>query len=90
MSDKKLEDDGSSPPTDGKDQKGSNLLSDNNLWRWAGYGIELGGVIGIFCYAGWWADQRFNTGPWLLLTGFSIAFVGMIYLLIKETSNWRK
>jgi hypothetical protein len=59
--------------------------------RWMGYGIEFLGVIGLFAGAGYWADQKLaHRIPWMMLTGFGMAFVGMVYLLWKETANLRK
>ena len=56
-----------------------------------GFGIEFVGVLAIFAYAGWWADEKLNHDwPWLMLIGFGIGFTGMIYLLYKETSGLRK
>jgi F0F1-type ATP synthase assembly protein I len=55
-----------------------------------GVGIEFGGVIAIFTYIGYRLDKFFNTGPWLLLTGFFVGFIGMIYLLFKESMQERK
>ena len=52
--------------------------------KWAGIGFEFAGVIGIFVYMGYVADEKFETGPWLLLTGFFVGFVGMLYLVFKE------
>ncbi len=52
--------------------------------RWLGYGVELAGVIGFFAYIGYLADQKFETKPWLTVTGILIAMVGMFYLLFKE------
>ena len=63
---------------------------DRKALRWMGFGIEFIGVLGIFSYGGWWADQKLDTRPWLMLTGFAVAFVGMMYLLYKETANLRK
>lgn len=58
--------------------------------RWAGFGIELIGVMGLFTYAGYLADERWHTRPWLMLGGMLLAFTGMMYLLWKETGVWRK
>lgn len=52
--------------------------------RWAGIGFEFAGVIAVFVYMGYVADEKFGTGPWLLLTGFFVGFVGMLYLVFKE------
>ena len=63
---------------------------DRESLRWLGYGVELAGVIGIFTYAGFWADEKFHTRPWLMISGMLLAMIGMFYLLLKETTNWRK
>ena len=54
--------------------------------QWMGAGIEFCGVIGIFCYIGYRLDKFLNTGgPFLLITGFFIGFIGMVYLFYKES-----
>ena len=59
--------------------------------RWIGFGIEFCGVLAIFSYIGIKLDEHFGTSPWLFVVAFLWAFVGMIYLLLKETQNiWRK
>jgi len=64
---------------------------DRQTSKWLGYGIELAGVLFIFSYAGYWADQKQgHQWPWLMVIGFAIGFTGMLYLLIKETRNLRK
>jgi F0F1-type ATP synthase assembly protein I len=55
--------------------------------RWMGAGIEFCGVIVVFCYMGYKLDQHFNTRPILLLTGFFISFVGMVYLFYKDSKE---
>ena len=60
-------------------------------YRWIGYSVEFIGVIGLFMWFGYLADEKFQTsGPWWMLTGFFVAFVGMIYLLLKETGSIKK
>lgn len=67
----------------GKRQKSS---SSTQHYRWLGYGIEFMGVLALFMWLGHLLDKKLQTsGPWWLLAGFFFAFVGMIYLLIKET-----
>ena len=58
--------------------------------RWMGYGVEFVGVLGVFTYMGYRADEHWQTTPWLMITGLLMAFTGMFYLLIKETAHWRK
>jgi len=54
-------------------------------------GLEFAGVVGIFAYAGWYLDQQLgHEEPWMMLTGAVVAFVGMTYLLFRETASWRK
>ncbi len=66
-------------------------FKDRKAMRWMGYGIEFMGVLAIFTYAGWWADEKLeHSWPWLMLIGFGISFVGMMYLLYKETADLRK
>lgn len=72
--------------TSGIELEGKNSSSIRQHYRWLGFGIELVGVTCFFMWLGYLADKKFQTsGPWWLLTGFVVAFVGMIYLLIKET-----
>ena len=82
MSDKKLEKKPSEP---------FRLASDDRrTLRWLGLGMEFIGVMGIFTYFGSVADKKFQTDPWLMITGLITGFIGMMYLLIKETSQWRR
>jgi F0F1-type ATP synthase assembly protein I len=55
--------------------------------RWMGLGIEFCGVIAIFCYMGYKLDESLDSSPWCLLTGFFVAFIGMLYLIVKEARN---
>ena len=65
-------------------------LEEGQPMRWVGFGVKFIGILGIFTYAGYWADRTLQTSPWLMITGMSIAFVGMIYLLFKKVAHWRK
>ena len=63
-----------------------NSSSSRQHYRWLGYGVEFMGVLALFMWLGHLLDKKLQTtGPWWLLAGFFFAFVGMIYLLIKET-----
>lgn len=48
---------------------------------YAGMGLQFGGSILIFAYAGYWLDRRLGTSPWLLLVlvfaGAGAAFYSM-------------
>ena len=68
--------------------------SENKKWKtimkWSGFGFEFAGVIFLFCFFGYLLDEKFQTSPWLLLAGFFLGFIGMLYIIIKETRNlWR-
>jgi F0F1-type ATP synthase assembly protein I len=55
--------------------------------RWMGAGVEFCGVICLFCFGGYKLDELFDTSPFLLLTGFFISFVGMVYLFYKDSKK---
>ena len=73
-----------------KPEQSTETNKDRMAMRWVGYGIEFVGVLGIFTYMGYAADERWGTGPWLMVTGLMISFIGMIYLLVKESAKWQK
>jgi len=59
--------------------------------RWVSYGIELSGVVSLFSYGGYWADQKLHhEWPWLMMTLGFLAIVGMLVQLFKETNIWPK
>jgi F0F1-type ATP synthase assembly protein I len=67
---------------------------DNQKWKtimkWSGLGVEFAGVIILFCYFGYKLDERLQSSPWFLLAGFFIGFIGMLYIIIKDTRKlWR-
>ena len=41
-----------------------------------GIGLELSMVIGGLAYGGYWLDERYGTGPWLLLLGVCLGTFG--------------
>ena len=64
---------------------GKKSSANRQHYRWMGFGIELVGVIGFFMWLGHLADEKFQTRrPWWMLTGFALAFLGMMYPLVKE------
>ena len=69
-----------------KDRQKKDMESWGSM-RWLGAGIEFCGVICIFSYFGYLLDKRLNTSPLLLLTGFFIGFVGMVYLFYKDSKK---
>jgi len=88
LSDSDLQDKSSKGRSGSPEPKADN---DRSSLRWLGFGFEFAGVLAIFSWLGYKADQKLgHAGPWLLLTGFGIGFAGMMYLLIKETLQLRK
>ena len=61
-----------------------------NYVKWLSFGVEFCGVIAIFCYIGYRIDAAFNTTPYFLLAGFLISFIGMLYLVFKQTIDNRR
>ena len=60
-----------------KDNKGGA----RRAYRLMGAGFEFAGVVAVFVLLGWWLDRKFDTSPWLLLTGLGMAFFGGTYKL---------
>ena len=67
---------------------GSQQDNGKGYWRWAGFGTELCGVLALSCYLGHRLDEALHTAPWLMITGFFVGFLGMLYMIIKDT--WPK
>ena len=88
MPDNKLDQSESNKPAGRPEQEEKDSAERRQALRWYSYGLEFVGVIALFSWLGHLADEKFQTsGPWWLLTGFFVAFVGMIYLLLKETGT---
>lgn len=68
------------------EQNGQPKKDDNKVdyYRWMGFGFEFCAVIGFFCYVGFKLDQYFKTTPWLMLTLFFLAFLGIMYITVKD------
>ncbi|MEX0745513.1 MAG: AtpZ/AtpI family protein [Phycisphaeraceae bacterium] len=56
-------------------------------WRLAHIGLELGGSVGAMALLGYWADRQFATGPWGVVAGTCLGFVGGMYLFIKRATQ---
>ncbi len=48
-------------------------------WALAGAGMELAGVMGVLTVGGWWLDEKYATGPWLMFAGLVAGMVGGTY-----------
>ncbi len=61
-----------------KDDGGGRLDGPSPL-RFIGVGAELVAPVLVGVFGGRWLDERFGTGPWLLLTGAILgAVAGMV------------
>ena len=81
---------GKSPELSNNHGKSEKSLTNRSGMRWMGYGVEFVGVLGVFTYGGYRADQMLDTMPWFMVMGLITAFIGMVYLLYQETTHWRK
>ena len=52
--------------------------------QWLGIGLEFGAVLAVFSYGGYRLDRALQTEPWFLLGGFLVAFIGMLYSIIRR------
>ena len=41
-----------------------------------GIGLELSMVIGGLAYGGYWLDEKWGTGPWMLVVGVALGTLG--------------
>jgi F0F1-type ATP synthase assembly protein I len=48
-------------------------------------GLELAMSVLVLALLGWWADKKFGTSPWLLLTGSAVGIVGGLVRLVQRT-----
>ena len=65
----------------GQDDGGSRSEGPSPI-RFVGIGVELVAPLIVGVFGGRWLDRRFETGPWLLLTGAVLgAVAGMINLI---------
>ncbi len=59
-----------------------------NALRWMGVGVEFAIVVGVFSYIGHLLDNHYgNEGPWLLIAGFFVGFLLMLYWLLKSARD---
>lgn len=55
----------------------------------ASMGVELAGVVAVFCLGGWWLDRKLGLeGPWFLLTGGFIGITGGLYKLWRVSRRF--
>ena len=55
-----------------------------SAYGYTGVGLHFAVTIGVFTYAGHWADSNWGTRPWLLIVGVFLGFgLGMVSMLAK-------
>jgi ATP synthase protein I len=52
--------------------------------HYAGLGLQLAAVVGVFTYAGWWLDRRLGTTPWLTLVMVFVGAGGGLYSIYRK------
>ncbi|HEX8914987.1 MAG TPA: AtpZ/AtpI family protein [Humisphaera sp.] len=63
--------------------------SETLAWhRLAGIGVEFVAAVGVFAGLGWYADTKFGTSPWLLITGCGLGFVGGLWNMITAARKY--
>ena len=69
--------------------KGNKKL--NSYLRFSSVGIQMGAVIGLFCWLGWFLDSKYNPNGKMYTLIFSLIGVfGGLYLVIKEVISISK
>ena len=53
-------------------------------------GIQFGLTILIFVLAGYWADGKLGSQPWLVLVGLGVGFGAAFYNLYREVYGEKK
>ena len=64
---------------------------DRGAFRGSGHllGVGIGFLTecGLFAALGWWLDGRFETNPWLLVTGVMLGFGYATWNLLRQTGG---
>jgi F0F1-type ATP synthase assembly protein I len=53
--------------------------------RYSGVGVEFSAAVAGFALVGYWIDNHFESGPWGLVVGLILGFVGGLYNLVKQS-----
>ena len=69
-------------------------IGSNSFYRdaapYLGLGIQLAAGVIIFYFLGSWADAKFHTSPWLMVTGVTIGAVGGFIKFFKTAADLGK
>jgi F0F1-type ATP synthase assembly protein I len=60
---------------------------DENPYRLAHLGMQLGLTFLLFFFFGYWLDNRLGTLPWLTIVFILLGFTGGMILLIRAASR---
>jgi len=53
-------------------------------WAYLSLGLEFAVTVGLFTWAGWWADHHWGWTPWGILAGAMIGVTLSIYHLLRQ------
>lgn len=68
-------------------------LGEKSYLKYAGLGLEIAVALSAPILGGYWADTKFNSTPYFLLTGIFIGFallIGMFVGLSKDVNSKSK
>jgi len=57
---------------------------------WASRISSIGFQMAVPPLAGWWADSRWGTDPWLLVAGAGFGFLSGMLAILKLSSSFEK
>jgi F0F1-type ATP synthase assembly protein I len=56
----------------------------------AGIGIEFVVAVGLLTAIGWWLDSKWQTAPWLLITGCALGFAVGLFQMVRTANKMMK
>jgi F0F1-type ATP synthase assembly protein I len=69
----------------------TNSRGQGDLSRYAGVGVQFAATIGVFTFAGYWADGKLDSSPWLMIVGVFVGFgSGLVSLIYKFSPQSRR
>lgn len=57
---------------------------------WASRISNIGFQMAVPPLAGWWADSKWGTAPWLLIVGAGFGFLSGMLAILKLSSSFEK
>lgn len=81
------------PPEDGKSpivQRKSPDSGGQSVGPLATIGVEVGLTVAVLSVLGWWLDAKWDTTPWLTLTGATIGIIGVTYKMLRLSAAMDK